>query len=242
MTIILQVAQQIVTSEEIIPLLAKYQMLPQLAKEIVLDEAIAKIECTPEETTMARQQFYQQHQINTEEQLQAYLQQQGMTPEQLDWQLVRRLKLEKFKQATWGKQVEAYFLKRKGQLDRAIYSLIRTQDAGVIQELYFRIQEGEISFAELAKQYSQGAEAETGGLIGPVELSVPHPLIAQKLAASEPGKLWPPIHVVDWWVIVRLEKFIAAQLDQPTQQRLIDELFQLWLSQQLQEKVSLQEI
>jgi len=37
-------------------------------------------------------------------------------------------KIEKFKQETWGHKLEAYFLDRKAQLDKVIYSLIRTQD------------------------------------------------------------------------------------------------------------------
>ena len=45
-----------------------------------------------------------------------------------------------------------------------VYSLIRSKDPGVAQELYFRIQEGENTFSELARQYSQGSEAQTGGL------------------------------------------------------------------------------
>jgi len=44
--------------------------------------------------------------------------------------------------------------------------------------------------AELARD-SQGPEAETGGLIGPVELSNPHPAIAQMLSISKPSHLWP---------------------------------------------------
>ncbi|MGK7875053.1 MAG: peptidylprolyl isomerase [Xenococcaceae cyanobacterium] len=238
MNIVLQIGDQIITAEKILPLLAQYQMLPQLAREIIIDQAIANIECTPEEQTIARQKFYQQHQITTEAQIQAWVEQRGMTLEQLEKLTQRGLKLEKFKQATWGNQLEAYFLKRKRQLDRIVYSLIRTQDAGIAQELYFRIQEQETSFAELAKQYSQGSEAQTGGLIGPVELSTPHPKIAQMLTSSQPGQLLPPTRVGDWLVIVRLEKFIGVQLDEPMRQRLLDELFRSWLSEQLQQKVS----
>ncbi|MFN6296838.1 MAG: peptidylprolyl isomerase, partial [Microcystis sp.] len=97
-----------------------------------------------------------------------------------------------------------------------------------------RIQDRENSFAELAKKYSQGAEAETGGLIGPVELSSPHPQIGQILKASKPGQLWPPTQVGEWVVIVRLEKYLSCELDTPTRQRLRNDLFQQWLTAQMQ--------
>ncbi len=236
---VLKIGDRIIESEDLCPLLTEYQMLPQLAREIIIEQAIAEIECTPDEKNIARQQFCQQQQITSKEQLEALRKQYWMSPEQLENRIFRGMKVEKFKQSTWGSQIESYFLKRKGQLDRVVYSLIRTQDAGIAQELYFRIQEEESSFVELAKQYSQGSEAQTGGLIGPVELNVIHPKMAQMLNSSKPGQLLPPTRVGDWIVILRLEKFISVQLDEQIRQRLLDERFRAWLQEQFQEKVSL---
>ncbi|HEY9663208.1 MAG TPA: peptidylprolyl isomerase, partial [Allocoleopsis sp.] len=122
---------------------------------------------------------------------------------------------------------------RKDKLDKVIYSLIRTRDVGIAQELYFRVLEEEQSFAELARTYSQGPEAQTDGLIGPVELSVPHPTLAQLLSLSQPGQICPPTRVGDWLVLVRLEKFIPAQMDEAMRRRLLDECFNNWLQDQL---------
>jgi len=77
--------------------------------------------------------------------------------------------------------LEAYFLDRKAQLDKVIYSLIRTQDMELPRNSISGFNTGAV-LAELAREYSQGPEAETGGLIGPVELSNPHPAIAQMLS------------------------------------------------------------
>jgi parvulin-like peptidyl-prolyl isomerase len=239
MSQVLQVGEQIITDKDILPLLAEHQMLIPLARELILDRAIENIECTPEETQSARQQFFQQREINSDEQLQIWLEKNYLTKDQLAKLIVRGIKLEKFKQVTWDHQIESYYLKRKRQLDRVVYSLIRTQDAGIAQELYFRIQEGESSFAELAKKYSQGAEAETGGLIGPTELKVPHPAIAKMLMTSQPGKVLPPTRIGEWIVILRLEKYLAAQLDQAMRKRLQDELFNNWLNEQLQQHISI---
>ena len=237
MGVVLQVGDHRITDEGIFPLLAKYGMLPQLAREIVIEQAIADVTCTPEEEESARNRFLQQNQLTTEEQVQAWLSRYGMTTPQMEQLSLRELKLEKFKQATWGHKLEAYFLQCKSQLDRVVYSLIRTRDNGIAQELYFRIQEEESSFAQLAKDYSQGAEAQTGGLVGPVELNVPHPQIAKMLMSSKPGQLWPPLPIGEWTVILRLEKFLSAQLDPPTEQRLLNDLFQQWLMSQMQQQI-----
>jgi parvulin-like peptidyl-prolyl isomerase len=238
MSLNLKVGEQIVTKEDLFPLLAQYQMLPQLAREILVDRTISSIDCTEEEINIARQQFYQQNHIDTEEKVEAFLKQKGLSREQLEATIARSVKLDKFKQDNWGDRVDSHFIQRKPQLDQVLYSLIRNQNTGIIQELYFRLQEKEASFSDLAKEYSQGAETQTGGLIGPVELSSPHPKIAQILSVSQPGQIWPPIRVGEWFVIVRLEKFITAQLDAAMRQRMLDEMFQSWLREQMQKNVS----
>jgi parvulin-like peptidyl-prolyl isomerase len=233
MTVVLQIGNRSITAEEVLPLLAGYQMLPQFIQEILIDQAIASIECTSEEIATACEQFYTQNQIAAEDDRQAWLGRYGMTQNQLESLATRELRIEKFKQITWGSKLESYFLSRKDKLDKVIYSLIRTQDVGIAQELYFRILEAEQSFAELARVYSKGPEAQTDGLIGPVELSVPHPTLAQLLTVSQPGQLSPPTRVGEWLVLVRLEKFIPAQLDESMRRRLLNECFTNWLQEQL---------
>jgi parvulin-like peptidyl-prolyl isomerase len=237
MDAVLQVGDRLITAAEIIPLLAEYQLLPSLLREIIIDQAIASYHCTPEENATALEQFAIKNQLTEAESKQNWLKYHHLTEPQLEVLATRGLLVEKFKQATWGNKLESYFLSRKGQLDRVIYSLIRTQDPGIAQELYFRIQENEQSFGDLARQYSQGSEAQTGGMIGPIEISVPHPTLSQLLRLSQPGQLLPPTRLEDWFVIVRLEKFIPAQLDQVMRQRLLNECFSNWLSEQLKQQL-----
>lgn len=232
MTKIIQVGNRTITAEEVLPLLAGYQMLPQFLRELFIDQAIASVECTPEEEASACQQFYEKNQLNSETERAAWLTRHCMTSKQLEDLATRGLKIEKFKQATWGNKLESYFLSRKFKLDKVMYSLIRTKEVGIAQELYFRIQEGEQSFAELAREYSQGPESQTGGLIGPVELSMVHPGLAQVLAAGQPGQIWPPTRLGEWLLIVRFEKLIPAQLDESMRRQLLNELFSAWLQEQ----------
>ena len=238
MSVVLEIGERVYTSEDLIPLLSEYQILPKLAQEIIIDEAIAKVECSPEEKTLAHNQFYQQHQLITEEQVQSWLQQQGMTSQQLEKMLLKKLRLDKFKESTWGNEVESYFAQRKTQLDRVVYSLIRTNKAEIAQELYFRIQEKENSFRELAMEYSQGSEAQTGGLIGPVEINAPHPKIAQLLSTMKPGQIVPPTRIGEWIVIIRLENYLSAELDASMKQRMLDSMFKEWLNGEISQKVS----
>ncbi|KAM3092001.1 peptidylprolyl isomerase [Phormidesmis sp. 146-35] len=234
-----QLRQGTIAPSKLLALLTQYRLLPQLLRELSVDSAIASLTCSFEETIAARQQFYEQHQIVAESDRQSWLQQNHLTPSQLEQLITRNFKVEKFKQATWGNHLESHFLQRKTQLDKVIYSLIRVSDAGVAQELFFRIQDGEQTFPELAREYSQGQEAQTSGLIGPMELSTPHPILAKMLSASQPGQLLPPTRLNDWIVIVRLEKFLPAQLDDSMRHRLLTELYESWLQTKINEELTL---
>nr|WP_242042534.1 peptidylprolyl isomerase [Leptolyngbya sp. FACHB-541] len=146
----------------------------------------------------------------------------------------RSLRIEKFKQITWEHKLKSHFLQRKQEFDRVVYSLLRTKDQDIAQELFFRLSEGEQSFAQLAQQYSEGAEAETGGLIGPVELGTLNAKLADLLHTSQIGQV-QPFGLGEWCMIVRLEKRIPAQLDEQMRDRLLQEKFDAWLQEQVQQ-------
>lgn len=211
--------------------LHQHQLLPRLVQEIVVDQVIESVACDPEE---AYKTFCRQRNLVSEQQQQAWQTHQNLTHEQMYMMALREAKIAKYKEDTWGNQVESYFLERKVKLDRVLYSLIRTKDASLAQELYFRLNDDGDSFADLARRYSEGQEAQTGGLIGPVELSVPHPMIGRMLSVSQPGQLWSPTPIGEWYVITRLEKFVPAQFDEPMRQRLIDEMFKAWVNETTQ--------
>jgi parvulin-like peptidyl-prolyl isomerase len=205
---------------------------------MTLDRSTAEISLTTEEQKLAYQQAFQQLNIDSDDKLNAWLKQQGMTLADLEKRAERSLKLAKFKQTTWGAKVNSAFLERKQQLDRVIYSLICTKDFCVAQELYFRVKEGEQSFDELAREYSQGPEAQTGGLIGPIEIGSVHPNLAKMLIASDVGQVQTPTVIGDWIVLVRLEKVLPVTLDEAMQQRLIDEAFTKWLDESVSQQMA----
>jgi parvulin-like peptidyl-prolyl isomerase len=233
MTEFVQIGNFQIDRAELLPLLKKYQLLPAVMRELTIDRAILNINCDEAERQAATQQFYDRYQLSSPTQILQWLELQGLELQQIEQIAIRQFKIEKFKQLTWSNKVESYFLKRKSQLDRAVYSLIRTSNIGIAQEIYFRTIDGEQTFAEVASKYSEGAEAQTGGAIGPVELSVPHPAIAHLIATQPLGRVCPPIQIDRWYAIVRPDRIIPAQLDAPMRARLVDELFHIWLEEQL---------
>ncbi|MEL6158867.1 MAG: peptidylprolyl isomerase [Cyanobacteria bacterium J06623_5] len=232
MSPVIQIGQRALNGLQLVAKLQQYQLLPQLVQEFIVDEAISTVEV---DSQKAVEGFCAKRGLFSDEQRQAWCQQQNQSPQDMLTAAIREHKLLTFQENTWGPQIESYFLQRKAQLDRVCYSLIRTKNASLAQEIYFRLNDDGASFSELARQYSEGQESKTGGLIGPVELNVPHPILSRMLTVSKPGQLWAPTQIGEWLVIARLEQFEPAQFNDTMRQRLLTEKFQQWLNQKVKE-------
>ncbi|MEM9135986.1 MAG: peptidylprolyl isomerase [Cyanobacteria bacterium P01_F01_bin.42] len=241
MSIQYQIGQRIVSASELVSLVQSYQMVPQLLKECVIEQVLDDIELSDEEQSKAVQEYCVRNQLEDAEAQKRWLTHYQMTPNQLKALALRTHKLEKFKTETWGSKVESVFLTNKQQFDQVVYSLVRLESPEIAQELFFRLQENEAGFSEIAAKYSKGPEAQTGGLIGPVEVTKLHPKLSQSLMSSKPGQIRPPMRVDQWIVILKLERMLPASLDDGLRARLIDQQFQEWLRLQV-ENISIQTI
>jgi PPIC-type PPIASE domain len=228
-------SDQFKAGSELMHLLVNYQLMPQFLQERIIDRAIISISCTPEETAAAYQQFYHQLGLADLDQQQIWRSYYGLAQEQVEQLATRKLRLEKFKQANWGIKLNSDFIKHKQRFDQVVFSLLRTEQQGLANELYFRISEGEQSFAELARAHAQGSEAATDGIVGPVELGKLHPHLAKLLSVSQVGMIQPPVCLGEFYLLVRLEKLIPARLDAAMGQRLLQLNFAAWLQEQFQQ-------
>lgn len=192
----------------------------QILRRLILDQAIAGIECSEAERAELKQQFGAEL---------VRQQQEGADPTELENWLTREVRTRKFQRRQWKKTLTSYFLQRKDQLDQVVCSLIYLQDLAFAQELYFRIIEGEQSFSELAKLYSQQVHPPE-----PVALSDLPPKLARMFYGGRPGQVWGPTLINPWIVIARLEAKLPVQLDETMQQVLYNERLEQWLSSQMQ--------
>jgi parvulin-like peptidyl-prolyl isomerase len=150
----------------------------------------------------------------------------------------RELRLQKFKTTKWETQVESYFCQRKSQIDRVVFSMIRVKEIDVAEEIYFRLVSEESSFVEQAPLHSEGIEAKTKGISGPVELGKLDPILANALITLQPSEVLPPLLIGEWWVVLQLETIIPAQLDEEMRHHLTEELFNQWIYEEVQKLLS----
>ena len=105
-----------------------------------------------------------------------------------------------------------------------IYSLIRVKDAGLARELWIRLEEGEITFAEAASAFSEGPESHRKGVMGPMEIGKLQPQTLQDLLRTlRPGEICSPKIMGEWHVLLRLEQLTPARFDDQLRMRMQDE-------------------
>ena len=220
-------------SPETKALLSRHNLLKAFVRAEVTAAAVQSIELPQEECTKIWRFHLKKQNIEDDVALGKHLQQIGLSAEDLHWHLELPERIRQYCREHFQHKAEARFLARKDQLDRVVYSLLRVRDVFLARELYLRIAGGEANFADLAAQYSQGPEAETKGIVGPVSMRQAHPALSERLRTSQPGQLLEPFSIEQWWLVARLERYEAARFDQATAEQMTTELFEEWIQAEM---------
>jgi parvulin-like peptidyl-prolyl isomerase len=224
-------------AEPVLGELRRHNLLQALVQRQVIAEAVAGVALDPDTCRELREQFCQQNGLADDEAVRAFLRANGLTEEDLQWQVELPVRIRSHCEADFRHKAEAHFLSRKNQLDRVVYSLLRVQDRFLARELYLRLEASEANFAELAANYSEGPERQTNGIVGPVPLTQAHPALAERLRTSHSGELMQPFQIENWWLVVRLESYTPASFDEATAERMARELFDQWVAEETTRKL-----
>ena len=102
-------------------------------------------------------------------------------------------------------------------------------------QLFYEIESGERSFSQAAKEFGNGPESKTNGIVGPVDLTTPHKEIAARLRTANPGIIFTPFKADEWFVILRLEYRYESEYNEQTKMFLAKLLLNSQLKKRSQE-------
>ena len=222
---------------EFLAALAYHGLLRPYLRQCLMTEALAVEEVSEEERRLALMAFAQERRLANGEALERFRIVNVLTPEALGLQVELPIRLRRHCERLYRPKAEAHFLDRKQQLDRVVYSLLRLKDEGLVRELYFQIQDGEATFADLAAQYAEGPERATRGIVGPVPLTQAHPQLVERLRTAPLAQVQEPFQVEQWWLLFRLESLTPATFDEPMALQMSQELFEQWLEQAVEARM-----
>lgn len=142
--------------------------------------------------------------------------------------------LEEWQDAHFSEQAHDQFLEKGSALDRFCFSVLQTTDPHLAQEWAFRLQEGDVSFAQLAP-LSIGSSRDTGGRLGPLRLEDLDSPLDRLLLRITPGVIQPPLQLGNGrTIVVRLDSRQPAQWDGDDRRDLIQRLHRRWLADTIQ--------
>lgn len=130
--------------------------------------------------------------------------------------------------------VERRFAETRTQFDKAKLSHILVEREGVAAELLTQIQDEGCDFGEIARKYSIDLDSRgAGGSLGVVDRKALPPAVESAVFTAHPGDLVGPIKSEHGYHLVRVEEIHLGTLDEATAERVREELFTEWLSQQV---------
>ncbi|BAZ15618.1 hypothetical protein NIES4071_74900 [Calothrix sp. NIES-4071] len=131
--------------------------------------------------------------------------------------------------------VEKFFYERRVDYDAAVTYEVIFDNRDLALELFCALEEGEITFPEIARQFIQEPELRrAGGYQGLRRRKDFRPDIAAAVFAASPPQILKPITTPKGVYLVWVEEIIQPQLDDQLREQIITESFSEWLKQQIQ--------
>ena len=196
--------------------------MDQTLKETKLDEETEK---------MLLDEYKTNNKLESKNAYEQHLKDRHIDEELLMKALRRPHLVIKYREERWGVHARSIYLKNKERFDLVKYQRLEASNMEIIQEIYFRIKDGEVSWDEMARQFPGAGEMATA-LRGPEPIVNLEQPIQDVLRKSPPGKIARPIQLEDRSVVVALEKFEPGCFDEKVRTELLRQAFDDWIQQE----------
>jgi parvulin-like peptidyl-prolyl isomerase len=231
-----------ISSEDILHQVKLSYQIPSVIEEIVTRKIIADaaaeagIKVETEELQKAADNIRIMRKLKSANDTWAWLQKHGLSLDDFEEVIYNNVLSEKLAQHLLADKVEPFFVEH--QLDYAgvvMYEVV-LDDEDLAMELFYGIQEGEMSFYEVAHQYIQDTELRRkGGYRGIVHRREMKPEISAAVFAATPPQILKPIVTSKGVNLIFVEELIQPQLDKTLAYKIGADLFSEWLKQQTEQ-------
>ena len=174
------------------------------------------------------------HKLYDTETTQRWMEQRGLTHEQLEELVADNLTYLKVRERVTGGRVERYFEEHGPELASAHVAQLECLDEDNAHRLHHQILAGELDFFEAAQQHFLAAPAQVRLGLTTLRRCEAAPELAAAVFAAQPGDIVGPVRVGERHVIARVMSVIPARLDEPTRTAIEAILFEAWLAERRQ--------
>jgi parvulin-like peptidyl-prolyl isomerase len=199
----------------------------------VLEQEFQSIDLDESAIALATTHFRTSQKLDSEQDLQAWLIQNGLTHAAWRDQIVFHLKLEQFKAKIAEPKLLEKFIDNKIYFDQAVLSQICVEQHEQAVELKTQIEEGQ-RFEDLAQEYSVTSDRLTKGMLGIVSRGEILQIAGVDIYQIPVQCVSDPVQVGNLWCLFCCEQQLPAELNETITQSLQDQIFEDWLSRKIQ--------
>lgn len=229
-----------VETDELVDFFKKNVQLKEVYEKVLHQKIINQsaqekgIIVTPEEIQVEADQMRFERRLEKASDTLAWLTDQMMTPDDWEAGIRDRLLYKKLANLLFSKEVEKFFAQNRLDFDQVLLYQIIVSDEKLAQELFYQLEEQEISFYEVAHIYNiDEKRREQCGFEGKLDRWNLNPEIAAVVFAASLGEVIKPIKIDQRYHIFMVEKFIPSELTPERYQNILDGLFKEWLASEL---------
>ncbi|MBI4781888.1 MAG: peptidylprolyl isomerase [Oscillatoriophycideae cyanobacterium NC_groundwater_1537_Pr4_S-0.65um_50_18] len=207
-----------------------------IRKAIAAAAAAASIQAKPEELQQAADAIRVANNLHRTEDTWAWLQKQGLSLDEFEAMIHDTVLSTKLAQDLFADKVEPFFIQRKLDYSQVVMYEVVLEDEDLAMELFYALQEGELSFHSVAHQYIRDSELRrSGGYRGLLYRTDLSPKIAAAVFAATPPQLLKPILSSKGVHLIFVEEFLQSELDSALRYQILSNLFTNWLQEQIKQ-------
>ncbi|GAB4531702.1 MAG: hypothetical protein Tsb0014_15450 [Pleurocapsa sp.] len=236
-------------TDEIIAFLRQKMTLRESCHQIIAQRIVAQaadyrnIAVTPEEIQAEANKVRHSKRLEKASDTVAWLQEQMISADEWETSIQKRLLEQKLAKNLFDKKVESYFAQNRLSFERFIIYQIIVPYEQLAQELYYQIEEEEISFYEAAHLYNSNETLRyVCGYGGKTHRLNFAPNVAAILF-QDPiplGVLLGPVKTEEGYHLFKVEEYIPAELTEEVRQEIINLLFKQWLDNEFNYMINFQ--
>ena len=229
-----------VEPDEIINVLKRDVHLKEVCQKVLHQKIIERsalergVTVTPEEIQAEAEQERREKRLEKASDTLAWLADQMITPD--DWEVGIRTRLlsKKLAKFLFSKEVEKFFAQNRLNFEQVLLYQIIVADGKLAQELFYQIEEREISFYQAAHIYDiDEKRRQQCGYEGKLFRWNLKPDIAAVVFGAKIGEVLEPIKTDLGYHLVMIEEFIPAELTPQRYEEILDNMFKDWLASEL---------
>lgn len=208
----------------------------RLFEQALIDQAAQahEITVTPDDIQAEAERQRRQQHLEDAQDTYAWLEEQMITPEIWEAGIRDRLLRAAVAQHLFAQQVTPYFIDHRLEFEQITLYRVVVPYSPLAQELFYKIEEDEMSFYEVAHLYDIDAERRLKcGYEGQYHRWALPPDLAATLFGTKPGALIGPMSSEQGHELLLVEERVAAKLTEEIRQLILERLLQDWLAREL---------